>query len=821
MAAKETPEPEVSAEQAMLRVAESGDRPIMRSGPPVAIPPASSAPIAAGRENLFGASLGKPVARMAGRIRLAVVEERELGAGFLAVPFLTGAGAIAYFRLDSEPPLAVLAASSLVFAVCAWLARFRPLIHAACMAPFLLALGMLAGKTETLRASTMMLGSPLATVMTGRIAEIDLLPNGSKRLTLDVLLTERPALRHSPARVRVSARSLPEGTKAGDGVKGLVRLLPPTGPVRPDSFDFSFSAYFNRIGANGFFLAEPQVTAAPPPGSVLDRMKAAAARMRESISARIRARLPGAEGEIAAALIAGAAAGIPPAMNESMRRSGIAHVTSISGLHLALVAGLVMGAIRAAFALFPAFSQRRPVRKYAAGAALAGVSFYLLLSGAAVATQRSWLMIAVMLLALMADRAAISMRNLGLAGLAIILVTPHELIGPSFQLSFAATAALVAGYGAFTRWQAARQPDRQAHPPLAKRAFRWLGGALAGLALTSLLAGSATVIIGAWHFHRIAPLGLFANLAAMPIVSVIVMPAGVGAALLMPLGLEGPALDLMGRGIAAMIAVSDWFAGRSPLDAAGMVPDRAMLAYVLALACLTGLATHLRLLGLPMAVLALVLWAVPDSPVLLVSEDAKLMAFRTADGEMAVNRMRPNAFTARNWQSAFNGGKIAKPENPKTVQSAKNELANTMPAAGQITGSGQMQAGKGRFACGSGACAAEIRGGLFAIHADDAVSAAPWCGRAAILIIADATAQNPCADPAILVLTARQLALLGSAEISLPALPGLKPVLRQAFTEPLRPWSNHRRFSRAARGMPPWKPDPAKAKPSSETDPPQ
>ena len=250
MAATDTLQPAISAEQAMLRMADPADLAEMPSDMPDAFPPASRPPAAApASASRFGANLAKPLAGMAGQIREAVIEERELGAGFLAVPFLAGAGAITYFRLESEPHFAVLAAACLVLAVCAWLGRFRPLVHAACMTPFLLVLGMLAAKTETLRAGTMMLGSPLATMVTGRIAEIDLLPNGSKRLTLDVLSTERPALRHLPARVRVSARSLPEGTKAGDGVKGLVRLLPPTGPVRPGSFDFSFSAYFPRIGA--------------------------------------------------------------------------------------------------------------------------------------------------------------------------------------------------------------------------------------------------------------------------------------------------------------------------------------------------------------------------------------------------------------------------------------------------------------------------------------------------------------------------------------------------------------------------------------------
>lgn len=248
-----------------------------------------------------------------------------------------------------------------------------------------------------------MVGAEIPTRLTGRIVSLDRMANGRIRLTIDVISTARPALRYMPKRIRASAMKIPPGAAAGSKVTGYVRLLPPTGPVQPDGYDYSFDSYFAGIGASGFFLGTPKTV--PPDGASPDgaplaaRLSSAVENARESIADHIRGSIGGAEGEIAAALVVGVRAGIPEEINEAMRRTGIYHIISISGLHMALVAGTVMGLLRGAFALFPDFSSRRPVKKYAAAAALFSIAAYLIISGVVVAAERSFIMLAVMLIA--------------------------------------------------------------------------------------------------------------------------------------------------------------------------------------------------------------------------------------------------------------------------------------------------------------------------------------------------------------------------------------------------------------------------------------
>ncbi|TIO82388.1 MAG: ComEC/Rec2 family competence protein, partial [Mesorhizobium sp.] len=241
----------------------------------------------------------------------------------------------------------------------------------------------------------------------------------------------------------------------------------------------------------------------------------------------------------------------PEDINEAMRRTGIYHIISISGLHMALVAGTVMLLLRGAFALFPDFSSRRPVKKYAAAIALMSIAAYLVISGVVVAAERSFIMLAVMLIAVLFDRAALTMRNLAISAIAVILVSPHEVVGPSFQMSFAATAALVGAYAGWSDYRAGK-----VRAPPAKRSFlRFMSHKLAvgagGAAMTSIIAGSATALFAIWHFQRVSPLSLLANLAIMPIVT-IVMFLAVASAVMMPFGFDGPFLYLMGKGLACL-----------------------------------------------------------------------------------------------------------------------------------------------------------------------------------------------------------------------------------------------------------------------------
>jgi ComEC/Rec2-related protein len=446
---------------------------------------------------------------------------------------------------------------------------------------------------------------------------------------------------------------------------------------------------------------------------------------------------------------------------------------------MALVAGVVIGSLRLGFALFPGFASRHSVRKLAAAGALVALAVYLLVSGAEVAAQRSFLMITVMLVALMFDRAALTMRNLAIAALAILVIAPHEAVGPSFQMSFAATAALIAAYG----WWAQRREDRStaiAHPRgLIWRGVRKVVVYAVALAVTSIVAGTATGIFGAWHFQRVSPLGLVANLLAMPIFSVIVMPFAVFGMALMPFGLDSYAFVVMGQGLTWALTITAWLADRTPLDAIGTIPVATVVLLALALVPLTvATTTPMRLLALPLLAAGIVSGGLRELPDGYVSEDGRLMGLRTTQGKIALNRSRPNLFTVEDWSRALMAEGVVKPTDG-------SEPADEA------------------FACKDGLCLARHPHGPVIAHAETMPAAERACGVAVLIVIADATAANPCPHTQSQVITARHLALRGSAEIRLDPHGGM--TVRHAIGKTLRPWHDHRRFSRAARGMPPYK----------------
>lgn len=713
--------------------------------------------------------------------------ELDRGAAFLFVPVLLAIGALVYFNLPTEPSPTPLVAASALVASLAFFARSHRLAHYVFAAVAISLAGVSAAKLETARKATMMLGAEVSTTLSGRVVGIDHLDTGRARLIVDVSSTERPKLRYAPERVRLTARKIPEGVLVGSTVTGYVRLLPPSGPVRPGSYDFSFESYFDGIGASGFFMKGPTLAPSTQPALAASRTLAWVENTRNRVAERIRGRIGGAEGEIAAALVVGVRGGIPEDVNEALRRTGLYHIISISGLHMAMVAGTVMLLIRLGFAAFPGFTSRRPVKKYAAGAALAATGGYLFISGAEVAAQRSFIMLAVMLTAVLFDRAALTMRNLAVSAIAVILFSPHEVVGPSFQMSFAATAALVAAYA---WWSDRREGRVQPHlqRSVAAKVWRWLAAAVVGLVATSLIAGLATSVFGAWHFQRVSPLSLFANLAVMPIVSSLVMPFSVGVAIFMPLGLDGIFLDVMGLGLRAMIATAKWFSERSPIDAVGLVSTLSVVFATMALVVASAATTFLRAAALPFAFLAVVSLPFAGKPDVLVSEEGRLVAVRTTDGRIAVNRARPSQFTLDNWKRALGSEDVV---GPRRIEPGSNNLSNTDPA----------------FVCGDGLCLSELASGIRIAHAESVASARRACAEATLVVVADATARDVCPGWDAEIITTRQLARLGSAAIFMTqASTGRNPKLDilHAVNEPYRPWHVQRQFSREARGLPPY-----------------
>ena len=266
--------------------------------------------------------------------------------------------------------------------------------------------------------------------------------------------------------------------------------------------------------------------------------------MRQTITTKIRAVLKGVSGTIAAALMTGERSAIPEDVMTAIRDSGLAHLLAISGLHIGLVAGIIFFGARGLLALIPPLALRFPIKKWAALAAIAGAFAYAFIAGATVQTQRALLMVGMVLVAVILDRRGLSIRLVAWAALAILVVAPESLLGPSFQISFAAVTALIATYETLSERRQYREYEHSRLPPWVREAMFYL----AGVALTTLIAGVATAPFAIFHFNRFAGYGLAANLIAVPVTALWVMPWAMAAFLLMLFGFEAAALTPMGWG---------------------------------------------------------------------------------------------------------------------------------------------------------------------------------------------------------------------------------------------------------------------------------
>lgn len=506
------------------------------------------------------------------------------------------------------------------------------------------ATGQLLCHLELARTQTTILSGSATVFVTGRVEMREADENGKMRYVVALTATERPVLSRPPERIRIAVSSGHDPIAIGGIYRGLVRLGPPSGPAWPDGYDFAFGAFFDGVGAYGFSLGAPEVVPDNTPLALSARFAEWLVGLRVGMSARIRAVLPGAEGAVAAALISGERTGIPDEIDEIFRITGLSHVLSISGFHMVLVAGFVMGAMRSLLVLLPPGFLPVSGRKVGAVAALLATTAYMAIAGPNVATERSYIMIAIMLAAVLVGRPALTLRNVSLAAMAVLAIAPHAALTASFQMSFAATAALVGLAAVLTRrWQAPPSEETGLRP------FAWLAIAC----VASAVAGAATAPYGLYHFQRLAPYGILANVATMPLFSFWVMPAALAAALAMPFGLDAPFLHVMGWGLSAVFTITRTLAAIFP-DQGGMpLTPSSLIAFSCALFLACFLASALRWMALPAAILGCVLAAVPARrPEILIFEDGKKLALVEADG-IAYLGKNPGRFIANQWERRF------------------------------------------------------------------------------------------------------------------------------------------------------------------------
>lgn len=635
----------------------------------------------------------------------------ETGAGRLLpwVPVAFGTGITFYFTADHEPVASIAAIAAIALCLVAFVLRrqrmFPLLLMVAAMAA-----GFSAATWKTMRIAHGVLAWPIYSVSLSGFVETRDVRERTDRFVLRIAEMERPHGQPRLERVRLSVR---KGTAlaVGSFVELKARLQPPLAPLRPGSYDFGRDMYFAGIGASGFVMGSIRIVEPPGSGGLSLRYAAFMQGLRDAIDARIRMTLDGDKRAIATALLTGRRDAISASVNDAMFISGLGHVLSISGYHMAVVAGVVFFAVRALLALIPQLTVGFPVKKWSAAAALAAALFYLLLSGAEVATQRSFFMTAVVLIAIMFDRRAVTFRTLAIAAMIVLAIAPEALVHPSFQMSFAATLGLVA----LVQIGMPRMLASPDNSPTAKIAL-WGGREIATLVLASLVAGLATTPYAAFHFHRVTPYGVFANLAAMPVVSAVVMPAGLLGVAAMPFGFDGMFWWIMGTGIDWMIVVTQWVAGLpgaiGRIAAFGIGP---LIGASVGIILLGLLRTPLRWSGAIVLVFSVIWGVTVPQPDIVISADGRNVGVRGKDGRLHLMRDAKNSFLLKEW--------LAADADPRL--STDSSLANGV-------------------SCDKAGCVAPMANGTFIALAFTPEALADDCARAALVVTPRQVVSHAC-----------------------------------------------------------------------------
>jgi competence protein ComEC len=600
-------------------------------------------------------------AAMRGHFKAWREEEVERRRLFNWLPVAMGLGVIAYFAADTEPHLAAPLIGMLVCIALAVIGRNSAALRLCTTAMAFVFLGLAAAIVRTASVGAPVIERMMIVPVSGFVESVEKRAGGSRIVLRPTSIGELPAQKR-PALIRVTTRG--SGLVAGDHVSGTARLLPPPEPARPGGYDFARDAFFRGVGAVGSFSGTQRLSPAPVEAGIGLRAAAAIDRAGNHLTDRIIATVGGQAGAVAAALVTGKRGQISEQTNEALRAAGIYHIISISGLHMVLVAGAIFWLVRAALALSAWIVLRWPVKKLAALAAMVGATAYCEFSGSDVATERSLIMTLVMLGAILVDRPALSMRNLAIAAIIVLLREPETLLGPSFQMSFGAVAALIA-------WAERARGGALSPPPvgLIGRMARIVKVAIIADLITTLLATAATAPFGLYHFNTANPYGLLGNALALPFISLIVMPAAVAGALLYPFGLDGIAWWAMGEGTKPLLAFSGQMAGwpQSTVKLPAYGPFSLGL-FALALLWMTLWVTPLRWFGAAPLAVGLLFAAAPPRPDGHIDRDGRGLALRAEDGRLSVLG-KPSAFALAQWLAA--DGDQRRPGDPTLTQAIR------------------------------------------------------------------------------------------------------------------------------------------------------
>ena len=675
---------------------------------------------------------------------------------FLWLPVALGSGIVLYFSADREPSLPLVTGLTIALAALAIVARrharlFRVLVAAAAIFG-----GMAAAGWRTARLAAPALDRIRIVTVQGTIEEMDLRREGA-RFVLRVAASDDLDPDKTPYRLRLTTRRTPD-VGAGDFVELKARLLPPSRAAQPGGYDFARDAWFARIGAVGNVLGRIEAVNPPEPPDAGLRVAAAIDRGRNALAQRVDRTVGGDAGAIAAAMVTGKRDLLSDHAKDLIRQAGIFHVVTISGVQMTLVAGIFFVGLRRLLALSRTCALHDATKKWAAGAAMLAAIAYDVATGSRIGTERALFMTLIVLAAVILDRRALTMRNLALAALAVLLFQPEALLGASFQLSFAAVAALVAVYEA----RAAAVPrDDVVVPARPGGRGGWFarrkGHGWRQALFATFCATSATAPFMAYGFHEVNPYVLLGNPLTLTIIEVFAVPGALLGTLLYPLGLDALVWHYVGAGI-AIIMWAARLVGSLPgasLHLPAFAPWSLVFFTFAVLSAVIWRSPILRLTAVPLAAIGLLGAANGPAFDVAVAQGGDAVAVRQADGRLVVVGSRPSTFDAEQWLRADADGR---------------------PARDAID----------RQACDASGCVARLPDGRTVAVDLDASALAEDCLRASVLVT---PLLAPAGCAASLVIDRDSLKRTGS--VTLRAIAGSDTFVARAVrgADEDRPWS--------------------------------
>lgn len=562
------------------------------------------------------------------------LEQRRL---FLLWPYAVIAGLIVSLATPTAPDPIVLGLVGAVFAVGLLLSRrqlaiFRTLTMAGA---FWAGFSLLA--VHATLFGTTMLARPVYGTYEMRVDEIVSEAESGVRAIVSAITPTGTSRTVPMRRARIVVAAGP-ALGPGDIIRAPVRFYAVPGPMVPNGFDTQFHAFFDGVGAYGNTTGTVERVRSgdsSAPERIIDAV-------RRGIAARIDADLRQPAAGIARALITGDQSAVSDEARETMAAAGLAHVLSVSGLHLTIVAGLVLVTLRGGLALVGSIHRLVSVKRVAAAGAVLASLAYFAISGGNVAALRSTIMLVLVLGAIVFGRRALTMRNVAIAALIVIATDPASVFRPSFQLSFAAVVALIGA------WELMRPPEGREQSLLART-----GGYLWGIVLTSLIAGAATLLFSVYHFQQTSPLGVLGNLFSLPLVGFVMMPAAVLATLAMPFGWEAPFVAVMGWSIDRMLdlggIVASW---SSALDYSPLLTPMALLLGLAALAWFTFIPTWHRLIAPILLLPAVLMFALDQPPDVLIADTTQAVVMRSETG-LGLVAGKGNSFAVDVWRETY------------------------------------------------------------------------------------------------------------------------------------------------------------------------